>query len=424
MKDTFPRFDMKKPPRPCWPLFRLLLWLLCFPGVWAHRTKITKVNTQGLKPPYLLLGNHNAFQDMKASIAANFPHVPNYIVAIDGFIGREWLLRAIGCICRRKFTNDAMSVRHMMRVIKDKGVVGLYPEARYSLCGTTAVLPEDMGKLVKLLHVPVVLLLCHGHHVNSPFWNTKRDRKVKPMEATMEVILSVEDIDRMTPEEINTLLVEKFQYDDFRWQKEKGVRVTDPHRADGLERVLYQCPHCKTEYQMHHEDTAIYCASCGKHWDFLEDGSLRAREGETEFDHVPDWYEWQRQNVRQEIRENRYSSGILPVTVESLPNAKAFIPLGEGTFLHDMTGFHVQVTDKDGDIHTMEKDVLSMYSVHIEYRYLFTHGDGVDLNTLTDTWYCYPHDAPFSITKMALATEELYYYEREKAGNPCPPGLA
>ena len=49
------------------------------------------------------------------------------------------------------------------------------------------------------------------------------------------------------------------------------------------------------------------------------------------------------------------------------------------------------------------------YGVHIEYEYLHKFGDCVDLNTLNDTFYVYPDGSvPFSVTKMSLATEELY----------------
>ena len=91
---------------------------------------------------------------------------------------------------------------------------------------------------------------------------------------------------------------------------------------------------------------------------------------------------------------------------------------------HDENGFVVTVTSPDGQTHTMKKPVPSLYSCHIEYEYLFTHGDCVDLNTLEDTWYVYPQNCDFSVTKMALATEELYYKYRRKIGKPCKPGLA
>ena len=87
--------------------------------------------------------------------------------------------------------------------------------------------------------------------------------------------------------------------------------------------------------------------------------------------------------------------------------------------VHDMNGFTVKVTDKDGDVHEMVKNVPSLYSCHIEYEYLGKFGDCVDLNTLKDTWYTYPDPAKceFSVTKMALATEELYNaYWRKQDG--------
>ncbi len=172
------------------------------------------------------------------------------------------------------------------------------------------------------------------------------------------------------------------------------------------------------------EGTHLFCKACGKRWFYNEDGSLTAETSETEFSHIPDWYEWERENVRREVEAGTYDSGALPVTVRSLPNAKKFILLGEGTLRHDMNGFHVSGVDPDGDPFSMEKSVPSLYSCHIEYEYLGKFGDCVDLNTLEDTWYIYPHDCDFAVTKMALATEELYFADCRKKGIPVRPGLA
>ena len=85
-------------------------------------------------------------------------------------------------------------------------------------------------------------------------------------------------------------------------------------------------------------------------------------------------------------------------------------------------GFHVEVDGKYGHL-TMDRSVPDLYSCHIEYEYLGKYGDCVDLNTLEDTWYIYPHGSDFSVTKMALATEELYLAHRRTIGRPCKPGL-
>ncbi len=423
MDRSIPRFDMKRPPVPTKWYLQPLEWILSMPDVIKHRNILTKTGTEGLKPPYVLLCNHNAFMDFKVATRAVFPHRANYVVAIDGFIGREGLLRNIGCICKRKFTSDVTLIRQLKRVIENGNIAVIYPEARYSLCGTTAVLPASLGKLCKLLGVPVVTLICHGHHVNSPFWNLA-DRGVSPTEAEFSLLYTAEELEKATADEVNEKIIAAFQYDDFAWQKERGIRTPYAKRAEGLHKVLYQCPACGTEFRMSAEGTQLRCNACGKTWTMTELGELKADSGETEFSHIPDWYEWERENVKREVAAGTYSSGELEVHVDSLPNAKKFIRLGEGTMVHDMNGFTVRGTDADGDPFEMLKPVPSLYSCHIEYEYLGKYGDCVDLNTLEDTWYIYPHGSDFSVTKMALATEELYYAHRRAIGRPCKEGLA
>ena len=423
MKKEFERFDMKRPPIPTRWYLQPLEWLLSWPATIKHNTQIRRKGTENLKPPYVLLCNHNAFMDFKVATRAIFPYRANYVVAIDGFIGREGLLRSIGCICKRKFTNDITLIRQLKTVIKNGNIAVLYPEARYSLCGTTAVLPASLGKLCKLLGVPVATLICHGHHVNSPFWNL-HDRGISPTEADFELLYSAEELEKASVDEVNSRILEAFQYDDFAWLKESGLKITWPKRAEGLHKVLYQCPACGTEFKMSSEGSKIRCGACGKSWTMAEDGILSADSGETEFSHIPDWYEWERKNVQAEVEAGTYSSGELSVIVDTLPNAKRFIRLGEGTMVHDMNGFTVRGTDTDGDPFEMLKPVSSLYSCHIEYEYLGKHGDCVDLNTLEDTWYIYPQGSEFAVTKMALATEELYYAHRRDIGRPCRDGLA
>lgn len=409
--DRFKRFDMLKKPRR--QLLRPLIWALSFPPVWRHKTKIEKIGMEGLKPPYLLLCNHNAFFDFMVAAKATFPHRSNSVVAIDaftmplgrGFYNRAWLLRLVGCICKRKFTSDLVMIRHVKRVVENGDIAIIYPEARYSLCGTTAVLPESLGKMCKLLKVPVVTLVMHGHHINSPFWHPG-DRGVKPTEAEMTRLFKAEEIARLSAEEINEGIEKAFRYDDFAWQKVRNIKVSRPDRAERLHKVLYQCPHCLAEYRMNSGGDKLFCEACKKSWTMSELGELRAASGETEFSHIPDWYEWERKNVRAEVESGVYGfKGDALVT--SLPNAGGYVTLGMGTLTHDHNGFHVWGTGAHGDFE-MIKRVPTLYSCHIEYEYLNRYGDALDLSTLEDTWFIYPQGRDFSLTKFALATEELY----------------
>lgn len=423
VQDIYDHFDMQRPPVRSNMAPLTLAAALCVPSVLSHHTKVTRIGTDDLKPPYLLLCNHNAFQDFKVAMKCTYPNRTNFVVAIDGFIGREELLRQLGCICKRKFTRDIQLIRQLTQVIKNGDIAVLYPEARYSLCGTTAVLPSSLGKLCKILGVPVVTLICHGHHINSPFWNLK-GKHVAPLEAEFSLLFDASELKRSSAAEINRKIVERFQYDDYLWQKQNGIRINYKKRAEGLHKVLYQCPHCLAEFSMRSEGINLNCNACGKSWTMTELGELTTNSGETEFRHIPDWYEWERANVRQEVESGTYSSGDLPAAVMSLPNARKFISFGEGVLRHDMTGFHVHNSCTNSRSFDMEIPASLQYSVHIEYEYLGKYGDCVDLNTLDETWYISPHDCDFAVTKMALATEELYFYYIKQKGKPVEPGLA
>jgi len=418
----FKRFDMKKPPQKVKWYLDPIINLLINPGIKKYKPKITYVGTENIKAPFLLLCNHNAFQDFKVAEHVLKKNQANYVVAIDGFLNREWLLRSVGCICKRKFTNDIMLLRHLKKVVNMGNVAAVYPEARYSLCGTTAILPRSLGKLAKFLEVPVVTLVCHGHHINSPFWDTSHERGVMGMEATYKLLVTQDEIKSLSVDDINDRIVKEFKYDDFAWQKEKNILVKDSNRAKGLHRVLYKCPCCGDEFSMDSHDNILECSECEKKWTMEENGELIGVDFETPFTHIPSWYEWERNEVRKEIEEGTYSTGVLNCQVDSIPKDK-FINIGTGTFIHDMNGFRVETTDKDGDKHVMEKTVPSLYSCHIEYQYLFKHGDAIDLNTNDDTWYIYP-TGKFNVTKIALATEELYLKDQKDKGIEIKEGLA
>ena len=409
-QDLFTKFDMqKKPVKQKWYL-KILAWLICLPVFLSPKHKVIKIGMENVKPPYILLCNHNAFLDFKVATKAIFPYSANNVVAIDGFIHRENLLRSVGCICKRKFTNDIMLVRHILYTINNlKQIVGLYPEARYSLVGTTSVLPDSLGKMLKLVKAPVVVLNMKGHYLDSPFWNLKH-RKNRT-EATITKLFDPQDLKNLSIEEINSKIQEAFVYDDYKWQKEQNIQITYKKRAEGLHKVLYKCPSCLVEHEMDSKDHTIFCTKCGKKYEMDELGQLQATTGTTEFSHIPDWYDWEREEVKKEILTGKYCIED-DVLVDSLPNAKGFIALGEGHFKHDANGFVLDYEIK-GEKKTLLKDVASMYSCHIEVEYN-DKGDAIDLSTLDDTFHAYFKNRKNVVTKIHFATEELYKLNKEK----------
>ncbi len=396
------RFDMERPPQRQKTHLRVLTWLMSFPVVWLRRLKINRVNMKGLKPPYLLLCTHKSFIDFMVTTACTFPHRANYVVAIDGFIGREKLLRNVGCICKRKFTNDVQMVMHLKQVIDNGDILVIYPEARYSLIGTNACLPSSLGKLARMFKVPVVVLSMHGNFIYSPVWNLRK-RNIR-LEADLTQIITQDEIRQLSGGEINARIGKAFEYDEYMWQKNNSIRVRYKNRAKGLHKVLYACQNCGTEYQMESDGDRLWCGQCGSSWTMSQYGELFGEEGPV---HIPHWYEALREQVRAMIEAGTYAFSS-DVVVDSLPNADGYIRLGEGRLTHDMTGFTLEGIF-DGKPFVLKKDPLSMYSCHIEYDYM-GKGDCIDLSTLSDTYYIYPKIKEWSATKISLAVEELYRF--------------
>ena len=85
--------------------------------------------------------------------------------------------------------------------------------------------------------------------------------------------------------------------------------------------------------------------------------------------------------------------------------------------MHDGAGFVLDVGGENP--FKLVKTPASLYSCHVEYNY-DKRGDCIDLSTLDDTYYIYPLHLKNCVTKIALATEELYRHELGKASHIDP----
>ena len=389
-----------------------LIWVLSKIALIGKDYKVEQIGTEDLKPPYMMLSNHMHFIDFELAAMATHPHPVSNVVSIDGYVIKFFLLEWIGAIATRKFTTDLHLVKSIRKVLQRGDILAMYPEARYSPCGTTAFMPDSLGKLIKMNKVPVVAVVHHGNHLYAPFWNFRNKRKV-PFYTTFKKILTPEQIAEMSVDEINALLCAELSYDEYRYQKDHGILVKEPYRAEGLHKVLYQCPHCMAESKMDSKGTELFCRECGKRWIWQEDGYLKAVEGETEFDHIPDWFHWQRQQVKKQIEEGAYRFSE-EVEVYSLPRVYRYIPLGKAKLTHDPEKGFILEGHYRGQDYYINRQCAQTNSLHVEYDFgPLGKRDCLDISTENDSFYCIPKSENV-ITKLGFATEELYLRSQEK----------
>ncbi len=406
---SLPRAKHRNPLRPN-PILQLVIRILSifdlFPVKFSYTTEgMEKI---GKKEPCLILMNHSSFIDLKIASKIFFPKRYGIVCTSDGFVGQQWLMRLIGCFPTQKFVSDISLIRDMEFMLKKKKTsVLMFPEASYSFDGTATPLPRKMGVLLKKLNVPVVTVITEGAFARDPLYNCLQKRKVK-VSAKVSVLATAEELKTLTVAELDAKLDEAFSFDNFRWQQENKVVINEKFRADGLNRILYKCPHCNTEGNTEGKGISLKCHQCGAEYELTETGYLKAVNGETKFDHIPDWYAWQRQQVRQELENGTY---LLDKEVEIgvMVNYKAIYMVGSGRLTHTAEGF--TLTGCDGKLQ-YSQGPLTCYSLYADY-YWYEIGDVICIGNHDALYYCFPKGGDV-VAKTRIATEELYKLKKRR----------
>ena len=416
---ALPRYA-HKPPRKPGIFWRTLIRLLTVFGMAGTRFQYETEGFDriGRDEPCLILMNHSCFLDMQIAYRILFPRAFNIICTSDAFVGfwglMGWLMRTIGCVPTQKFVTDIGLIQDMTYCFKNlKTSVLMYPEASYSFDGTCTPLPRKMGVLLKKFDVPVIMIETFGAFSRNPLYNELQVRKGVPVSARARVLYTREEIREKSVKELSDGLDAAFGFDHFKWQKEQGLEIDDDFRADGLNRILYKCAHCGTEGKMMGKGTTLTCGHCGKQWELTPLGELKAKEGETEFSHIPDWYAWEREQVRREILEDTYRLDV-DVDIAMLVDFKAIYKVGEGHLTHDRGGF--RLTGCDGRLEYTQKP-QSCYGLYADY-YWYEIADTICIGDNERLYYCFPKTEA-TVAKPRLAVEEMYkLYKARKLTAP------
>ena len=379
--------------------------------------------TEGLEDipqdqPCLILMNHTCFNDMEMAYRILFPRIFNVVASNDGFIGfwglMAWLMRQIGCIPTQKFATDLRLVPDMEYCFKTlKTSVLMYPEACYSFDGTATTLPAKMGILLKKYNVPVIMIETFGVFARNPLYNELQIRRDQKISAKAYVLFSQEDIKNKSVRELSEGVEKAFGFDHFKWQKDNGIEIRQDFRADGLHRILYKCTACGAEGATVGKGTTLKCAACGKEYELTTLGQMKALEGETEISHIPDWYRWEREQVRQDLLDDSYKLDI-DVKIAMQVDYKAVYMVGEGRLTHDRNGF--VLTGCGGKLHYTQKP-QACFGLYADY-YWYEIGDIICIGDAETHYFLFPKDETVSVAKIRLATEELYKLHKGRLLKP------
>ena len=361
--------------------------------------------------PWMILMNHCSFTDLSIAFKVLKGRPFSIVCTSDALVGKEGLMRSLGCIPTRKFVSDISLISDMDHALNvNKASVLMYPEAGYSLDGTGTSIPRRLGVLLKKLKHPVVMITTYGAFTRDPLYNNLQKRDVK-VSCTMKCLFTPEELANTKVRQIDEILDKEFTLDYFKWQQENNIEIDEPFRADGLNRILYKCPHCLKEGMTEGKGINLTCHGCGASYELDTLGRLKGINVTPKFTHIPDWFRWEREQIKEEISKGTYALDV-PCDIAVLKDSKALYMIGTGRLHHDNNGFILDGCD--GKLH-YEQAPSASYSVNSDY-FWYEIGDIVSIGTNDCLYFCFPKEGDI-VAKTRLAAEELYKLSKGKTSS-------
>ena len=260
-----------------YPLIVFLVWIL-------YGLKVTKFKEENNRQ-YLVLSNHQTgFDQFYPSVAFRRPiyYVASEDIFSMGFLSKViiWLQNPIPI---KKQVTDIKAVMNCMRVAKEGGNIGIFPEGNRTFSGETAYINPAIGGLAKKLGLPIAFFKIEGGYGVQPRWSDVR-RKGK-MRAYVSSVLEPEEYKGWSNDQMYQYICKQL------YQNEANTEASYCHKnsAEYVERVLYVCTHCGITHFESSGDT-LKCTKCGASAKYLPTKEL---SGDFPFRFMLDWYKYQ-----------------------------------------------------------------------------------------------------------------------------------
>ena len=359
------------------------------------------------KGPCFFISNHASRLDYIFTGIPLLPMRMNYVAGYNEFHRSHLSLvfKLLRVIPKKNFTPDLYTAKEISRVIKSGGKVCIFPEGMSSISGANQPVALGTGKLFKHHKVPVYYSVIRGGYLTSPKYNLQ-DRCGR-VEVEFDQLFTPEDLERMTPDQIEDAINQAIYHDDYAWNKEKKHTYDiGENGAEDLEDLLFWCPKCGCQHTMATEGNRIFCKNCGNGATLQNtyalipfDGSCVIPETQTK------WFDMERAVIRQEVQsedfllEEPVKLGILP-EYELLKNQATSQIVGSGMLRLDKTGLTYDGT-RNGQ----------PFTFHLPSHGLPTYGMCTDLSrfyTFLNGEFMEFYPEHRVVEKFFLATEELH----------------
>lgn len=371
---------------------------------------IRKDDIRKEKEPCFIVFNHLSRLDHLYICESVYPKSYNMMTAYNEFFRSHlsFNFKVSKVIPKKQFAQDPLAIKGLMKVFKKGGSVAIAPEGIATMYGESHPQIPGTGRLIKMFKHPVYFIELRGQHLTTS-WTSPAERIGKTY-ATTSLLLSKEQIEKMSAAEIDELINKVTYHDEYEWEKEKQIKYSNINSFyDRLEDFLYKCPKCGKEFKTIGKDGKFVCEECGNGFTIDNMYNMKPLTQDSKiFDSPTKWVEWERKEIINEIRANenyeircKVNLGKLP-DFEPLKKLKTTEICGDGEIVVNHKGMSFNGT-KDGQPFSFTLPYTLLYTLiyTTSTKYFGTYVDG-------NYYEFYPEEKICG--KILLVVEEMHRY--------------
>lgn len=314
----------------------------------VFRRKFLRNELRGKKGPFVVIANHQCALDFVNIIGAT--RRPMSFVFSNSFYNTlpiRGVLRRLGVIPKQQFQTNTRDLKRMKSVIDRGGAVAIYPTGLMCEDGLSTPIPAATYKFLKWLKADVYMAKTQGSYFVMPKWT----KGFRPGRTYMDVykLFSKEELAEMDLEQIREKTDAALLFDAYREQEQIQAVYKKGDNLQGLEHVLYKCPHCGGEFTVEVSGNRISCTACGfaheaDKWGFLHQAGQVGRE----IRYISDWSRMIYRDTAEKLEKGQLETLESPVSISMIDmKKKKFLPVGQGTLTLTAETFRLAGTVKD-----------------------------------------------------------------------------
>ena len=245
------------------PDSRMYSFIFFLVRLWLGKKQRVEIDDRLLREvegPYILLANHESFEDFYYISQMAHPRRPSYLV--NEYYCTRPILKTMakrgGILSKKLFTPDMAAPLGILRTIRKGYPVVVFPEGRLSPDGRSNPIVESGAALYRRLKTTLVLVRIDGAYYAHPKWRKKTFRS--DIRLSVRRVLRPQDLAGLSDEQLDELIRAELCNDAA--AHESGS-YPQKDKAVGLEGLLYRCIDCGALYRTEGVGNELRCRACG-----------------------------------------------------------------------------------------------------------------------------------------------------------------